>query len=290
MLKQIRYFQSVVQLGSFTAAAEAHYISQSAISQQIKALEAELGVPLLNRKKRSFTLTKAGEYFYKKSLVLIADYDAICREMKQISGRNGAMLNVGVLKGYCGDEFQNAVSAFTAQFPDVTVSVTYDNHDALYELLRNGAIDIVLNDQRRAFSDEYINIVLDIREYYAEISANSPLAKLDEVDIADLKNTPLILLSSPEQQETERRFYEQDIGFKSEIIFSENMDEAHIQVIQGKGFMPIEGSSSSAQTAVKTVKLLRGGQPIIRRYCAFMRVDNPTKHTQEFIETLKNQF
>ena len=41
MFKQIRYFQSVVQLGSFTAAAEKHYISQSAISQQIKALEDE---------------------------------------------------------------------------------------------------------------------------------------------------------------------------------------------------------------------------------------------------------
>ncbi|MBP3797351.1 MAG: LysR family transcriptional regulator [Ruminococcus sp.] len=73
MLKQIRYFQSVVKLGSFTEAAEEHYISQSAISQQIKALEDELGVKLLERKKRSFTLTEAGEYFYRKSLVLVAD-------------------------------------------------------------------------------------------------------------------------------------------------------------------------------------------------------------------------
>ncbi|WP_294492112.1 LysR family transcriptional regulator [uncultured Ruminococcus sp.] len=75
MLKQIRYFQSVVRLGSFTAAAEEHFISQSAISQQIKALEEELGVMLLERKKRSFTLTDAGEFFYKKSLVLVVDYD-----------------------------------------------------------------------------------------------------------------------------------------------------------------------------------------------------------------------
>ena len=51
MLKQIRYFQSVVRLRSFTAAAEEHFISQSAISQQIKALEEELGVTLLERKK-----------------------------------------------------------------------------------------------------------------------------------------------------------------------------------------------------------------------------------------------
>ena len=103
----------------------------------------------------------------------------------------------------------------------VTVEVTHGNHDALYALLRNGELDIVLNDQRRAFSDEYVNIVLDIREYYAEISTNSPIAQLDEVEISDLKNTPLILLSSPDQQETERSFYANDLGFQSEIYFTE---------------------------------------------------------------------
>ena len=286
MLKQIRYFQSVVRLGSFTAAAEEHFISQSAISQQIKALENELGVALLERKKRSFTLTSAGELFYKKSLVLVADYDNIVRELQKVSGKNGELLRVGLLKGYSGKEFNSAVSKFTVKFPDVTVEVTHGNHDTLYALLRNGDIDIVLNDQRRAFSDEYINIVLDIREYYAEISANSPIAQLDEVELSDLKNTTLILLSSEDQQETERSFYLNDLGFQSEIYFTEYIDDALMQVIQGKGYMPIEGSGDVVQTTTKAVRLLRNGNPIIRRYCAFMKADNPSKHTGEFIEIL----
>ena len=73
MLRQIRYFQSVVRNNSFSEAAEECNISQSAISQQIKALENELGFPLLERHNRKFVLTPAGEHFYKKSLVLIAD-------------------------------------------------------------------------------------------------------------------------------------------------------------------------------------------------------------------------
>ena len=290
MLDQIRYFQSVVRLGSFTAAAEEHFISQSAISQQIKSLEDELGVALLNRKKRSFTLTEAGEYFYKKSLVLVADYDAVCRELQRISGNKGELLCIGVLRGYSGNEFQNAVSEFTVRFPDVTVEVAHGNHDALYELLRNNELDMVLNDQRRAFSDEYINIVLDIREYYVEIAANSPLANLTEVEIADLKNIPLILLSSEDQRKTERNFYANDLGFKSEINFCEHIDDARMQVIQGKGYMPIEGAGDTAQTAVKAVKLIRNGNPVIRRYCAFMKADNPSKHTNEFVEILKKQY
>lgn len=290
MLKQIRYFQSVVQLGSFTAAAGEHFISQSAISQQIKALENWLGVALLERKKRSFTLTKASEYFYKKSLVLVADCDNIIRELQRVSGQRDELLRVGLLKGHEGNKFKTAISEFTAKYPDVTVEVTHGNHDALYSLLRNSELDIVLNDQRRAFSDEYINIVLDVQEYYAEISTNNQLAQLDEIDITDLKNTPLILLSSPDQQETERKFYLHDLGFKSEIYFTEYIDDALMQVIQGKGFMSIECGTGTLATTTKTIKLLRNSKPIMRRYCAFMKADNPSKHTSEFIEILKSQF
>lgn len=57
MLKQLKYFQSVVRFNSFSAAAEENYISQSAISQQVQALERELGFPLLQRRNRTFTLT-----------------------------------------------------------------------------------------------------------------------------------------------------------------------------------------------------------------------------------------
>ncbi|MBR4446001.1 MAG: LysR family transcriptional regulator [Solobacterium sp.] len=68
LLRQIRYYQKVVECGSFTIAADECHISQSAISQQIKALEEELGYPLLERKNRAFELTPAGRFFYYPNL------------------------------------------------------------------------------------------------------------------------------------------------------------------------------------------------------------------------------
>ena len=59
LLKQLEYFISVVEHNSFTQAAYEHYVSQSAISQQIKSLESSLGIPLMVREKRSFYLTPA---------------------------------------------------------------------------------------------------------------------------------------------------------------------------------------------------------------------------------------
>ena len=91
MLKQLKYFQSVVRLGSFSAAAEENFISQSAISQQVQSLERELGFALLVRKNRSFSLTPAGEYFYRKSLLLTAACDRMCAEAAKIAkGGEGA--------------------------------------------------------------------------------------------------------------------------------------------------------------------------------------------------------
>lgn len=109
MIRQIRYFQAVVRNNSFSEAAEECYVSQSAISQQIQALERELSFDLLERKNRKFTLTPAGEYFYKKSLVLIADFELMCREASKLSNDGEAALKIGYLRCYSGREFHLAL-------------------------------------------------------------------------------------------------------------------------------------------------------------------------------------
>ena len=116
MLRQIRHFQAVVQENSFTEAAEKCHISQSGISQSIRALEEEIGAQLIERRNRSFTLTEAGEHFYKKSLVLTADLEQLCRETVRIAAKDAAQLRLGVLMTYSGDEFNRAIAAFSENF------------------------------------------------------------------------------------------------------------------------------------------------------------------------------
>ena len=79
LLRQMQYFAAVVETNSFTEAAERCYISQSAMSQQIRSLEHELGVKLLERRNRSFTLTVAGEYFYTHCKDVLAAADMLVR-------------------------------------------------------------------------------------------------------------------------------------------------------------------------------------------------------------------
>ena len=292
MLKQLKYFQSVVRLNSFSEAAEENFISQSAISQQIQALERELGFPLLERKNRRFTLTPAGEYFYQKSLILTADYERMCSEVAKIAHGDQAGLKIGYLRCYTGAEFQRALELFSEKHPDVDVSVTYGNHEELYAMLRSEGVDLILNDQRRAFSDEYVNLLLTTRESYVEISARSPLAQLSQITPAELKNIPCILVASPAQRETEQEYYQTIVGLQGEFLYAENMEEAQLMVISRKGFLPVEGASalSTMGTSVVRLPLVRGEGPITRNYCAFWKKDNSGYYVEEFAKLLKEQF
>lgn len=292
MLRQIRYFQAVVKHNSFSEAAFECNISQSAISQQIQALERELGFSLLERQKRKFKLTPAGEFFYKKSLVLIADYEQIVRESSRLAGGKQKILRVGFLRSYSGREFHLALEKFSVEYPDIPVEIFYGNHDELYRMLVNNEIDLAFNDQRRAFSDEYVNMLLVTSVTYIEVANRNPIASLDRITTQELKNIPCILVSSEKEQSTEQEFYQNVVGLQGEKIFAENMGEARMLVISGKGIMPSEGTpiEGSLGINIKRIPLYRGDEPITRNYCAFWKKENAENLPKIFAEILKNEF
>ena len=292
MLRQIKYFQAVVRNNSFSEAAEECHISQSAISQQIKALETELGFSLLERKNRKFVLTPAGEHFYKKSLILVADCEQMCREAAKIASGDAAVLKIGYLRSYNSPEFRQALEEFSAKYPAISVQLLYGNHEELFTLLRTGGADLVLNDQRRAFSDEYVNLILQTSRMYIELPARNPVAALPSVTVQELKNIPCILVASKEQQAAEQEFYRTIIGIQGEILYAENLEEARMMVISGQGFLPVEGSGQAVTfgASIRRVPLCRGAEQITRNYCLFWKKDNSGYYVEEFSDILRSKF
>lgn len=295
MIRQIKYFQSVVKNNSFSEAAEECHISQSAVSQQVRALENELGFDLLLRKNRRFELTQAGEYFYRKSLILTADYERICRESLSIANNDEKVLRIGALKGYMGNELYGAVRQFALKYPDIDIQTEYGNHEELYTLLRTGRADVVFNDQRRAFSDEYINIILAELKSYIEISSADSIAKLEKVGPSELKNTPCIIVCSKAQQNDEWDYYCNTLGFEGEYIFAESIEEARMLIVSGKGFMPVDMAKVHHNGVTAVVPLFRNERQMSKNYCLFRRADHKNREYSEryisdFVEILKEQF
>lgn len=292
LLRQMEYFQAVVEEGNFYLAAEKCNISQSAVSQQIKKLEEEIGVKLLDRHNRTFTLTEAGEHFYRKSLVITGDIEQLVRETKRIGDKANAVIRLGYYKGYSGDELTKAIAEFSQKYPTVDIEIISGSHEQMYNALEGNTVDLVLSDQRRAFSGAYNNVVLSEGKTYIEISSRNPLSKLNKIEIGDLKNTPCILVTNMNSREEERLYYEKIVGLKCDFIFTDTYRDARLKIAIGQGFMPVDiiGEQQWFDTAVSRIPLVRNGEQVTKVYCEFWRKDNSGYYIEEFAAILKNQF
>lgn len=202
------------------------------------------------------------------------------------------MLKIGFLRSYNSPEFRQALEEFSVRYPDISVRLVYGNHEELFTLLRTGDADLVLNDQRRAFSDEYVNLILTTSPLYIELSARNPVSALPSVTLQELKNIPCILVASQEQQTNEKEFYQMVIGIQGEILYAENLEEARMMVISGQGFMPLEGSSRTTAfgASLRRVPLYRGKEAILRNYCLFWKKENAGYYVEAFSDMLRQKF
>lgn len=292
LLRQIEYLQAVIENGNFYLAAEQCHVSQSAISQQIKKLEDRLGVKLLDRHNRTFSLTPAGEHFYRKSLVISGDLKQLVRETKRIADNNQAILRLGYYKGYHGNELSEAIALFSEKYPAVDVKIVVGSHEELYHAMENNSVDLAINDQRRAFSDAYNNEVLAESRIYIELSSKNPLSKLPALETEDLKNTPCILVINPAGQKEEQDYYETVIGLRGEFLFADTVQEARLKVITGQGYLPVDviGEQVWFDTSVSRIPLVRNQSPVKKTYCAFWKKDNSGYYIEEFAQILKSCF
>lgn len=292
IFKQMQYFISIVKNNSFTEAAEENYISQSAISQAIKSLEDELDVKLLERKNRGFTLTNAGEYFYKQSLFMVDEINRIKQTMIRIATQKNDILRIGYINNYCGLEVHKAIMKFSDIYTNIDIEIQTGNHEELYELMKNDKLDLIMNDQRRALSEEYVNHFLYTSTTYIEISNKLALHELKEVTFEDLKQISCIIISSKNQQDIELDYYGNTLGFKGNFIFTETLDEARMLVAANKGFLLIEGVPNMKETkdGISRILLVRNGETVEKNYYVFWNKLTTNILKEEFANILEKEF
>ncbi|CAJ1201307.1 HTH-type transcriptional regulator BenM [Companilactobacillus paralimentarius] len=291
MFQQMQYFIAIVKNHSFTQAAVECNISQSAISQQMKELESNLGVKLLERKGRSFEVTEAGQYFYTHSQDILADVNQLVQNTTKIVRNNEVNLNVGYLRSFGTTEFLQTVSKFTQEYPQVKIHITSGNHEELYELLQTGKLDLNFSDQRRALSNEYQNEFLTASEFMVAVSRSLPVGT-EEIDIAELANLSCILISDSENPTTDEAYYRDILGVRSNFIFAKNYDEAQMLVAANQGYLIINARMQSQlnQDIVKTIKLVKGDRKLKQNYYAYWKADNSGFYIETFADLLKESF
>ena len=173
-IKQIHYFIAVAETKSFTNAARNYFIAQTAMSQQISALEKELGFLLFHRSNRSVELTQAGQVLYDQLRPLVLNLERAVESASAIAGVQSTIFRIGLFDQAVNRFLVPALHEFSEAESNATPLLISDNHIMLLESLSNRTIDAVLLGKRyyqsrasleatELFSYQVLDYVLAVR-------------------------------------------------------------------------------------------------------------------------------
>lgn len=200
-LYKLQIFSAVVQEGSFSAAAERLYITQSAVSQHIKELEASLGRQLFQRGWRGVTLTQHGEILNRYTAQifdLVAQAENALVDVNQLSSGRisiGATPGVGV---YLAPDW---VQQFRSRYPQITVALQTDVSPEIISRVLGRHLDIgfIEGELNEHGAPNLASVVLQEIEQKVVVGFKHPFWEYDQVSVADLQNQSMIVREANSQ-------------------------------------------------------------------------------------------
>jgi DNA-binding transcriptional LysR family regulator len=152
-LRHLRYFVAVAEERSFTRAAERLWIAQPGLSTQMRRLETELGIQLLERHSRGINLTQAGELFLERARVALAATDVAAATGRDLEAGAVGSVRVGVISGPSWPLTSDFLARFSHERPGVELSVLQGYGGTLWRELRDGHLDALLGPGGHAGPD-----------------------------------------------------------------------------------------------------------------------------------------
>ena len=194
-LTQLRYFQAACRCGGVTAAAELLHISQPSISAAIKELETEFGVCLLDRQRRGFFLTAAGQLLLEQAGSLLAHADRVSAVMTDFATQT-RQLRLGVPPMIGALLLPQLFREFFSGHPEIDVTITEGGRRELLRLLDENHLDLVFLPHDRPIEAAYRSTAVAQLETVLCVSPSHPIAGRASISIAELANEPLVLFKS----------------------------------------------------------------------------------------------
>lgn len=199
-LKEIEYVITIAKYKSFSKAAEAIFISQSALSQSITKLEKELGLQLFRRNNKHISLTFAGEMFLKNGEEILSLTNKFNNELNTLASCKKKIIRLGIHQSYGKYFLPKLIPFYKKMLPNVQIKIIEDYSANLEKLLMENKLDIVISTFQEKKS------TLSYKKFFEEnillaIAKNNHLNRdfgehqyIKEIDLTNFKNENFILL------------------------------------------------------------------------------------------------
>ncbi|WP_225409989.1 LysR family transcriptional regulator [Stigmatella hybrida] len=255
-LESLKMFCDVVETGSFSRAAQLNHVTQSAVSQQIRALENRYEQKLLSRSARQVTPTPAGERLFRGCKEILARFAEVEQEIREQAAEVQGTTTVSTIYSVGLHELQSVQKQLLKTHPKVNMRLNYRRNDQVYDDVILGAaeIGIVAYPQPRAGVD-----ILPFRDdKLAVVCAPShPFSSKAKVSLTALSGVPFIAFDreAPTRKALDRLFREKNLDLNP-VMEMDNVETIKRAVEMGLGvaILPLSTCQAEVQANSLVVK------------------------------------
>ena len=193
-IRQLRAFLAVHQEGSFTKAAEALHLTQSALSSIIKGLENNLELRLFDRTTRQLEISEAGKNILPTVIRMLNEMDALTDEVKGLKQLDHGRVRIAIAQQLASFELPEIIARFNKMYPQVEVSMIDCGVEKVQEIVNNAEADIGIGPERKLENGLSQQFIFSL-PFHLVVAPNHPYAKAPSVSWKELKDEELITLS-----------------------------------------------------------------------------------------------
>lgn len=275
LFRQMQFFLAAAACKSFGKAAKLCYVSQPAFSLQIKQLEKELGVKLIDRNNCKFQLTPAGQKFYEPCKKIVGEADALLKDMQAFSQEVlPPQCTIGCRRNYNLHRIIDTVNALNARREDYYLKMVYGDYVELWGKMQSGELDMLIADER---NDDYSALDSLLIESSNLVACVPPYYNFDTegpIDISDLRSFKCVIIADKEFQEQEKEYYRQLLNFHGGFDIAKDIADSVTYIVDASvnSFLPMPIKSCAPNFYNKFTKilpLLKNKQPIEIKYKLF---------------------
>ena len=192
---QLEYLLAVANCGSFSQAAEHCFVTQPSLSMQVKSLEEELGVVLLDRSKKPVVPTEAGEVVLEQVRETLRSFNYIREAVHELKGETAGKLRLGVIPTIAPYLMHRFMPAFVKAYPKVELEISEMKTADIIEALKKDRLDAALVAGGTCGEGIQEHDLFNDR-FWLYVSPENPLNERSNIRIEDIDLKDLVILSA----------------------------------------------------------------------------------------------
>ena len=255
-VENFKTFSDVVESESFSRAAKMNGITQSAVSQQLRAMEKHFGILIVDRRQKQFRLTPEGHRLKQAAREILQTYGELSNDLQELKQVISGTLHISTVYSIGLHELPPYLKVFMSEYPEVNVRVEYRRADKVYEDVLSNSIDFGLV----AYPQKHRQ--LEILPFHTDtlvlvVNPEHPLAKVTQVAIEDLEKEKFIGFEPdiPTRKATDEIF--SDVGIEVEPIMEfDNVETVKRAIEINAGIAIIPQTTVTREAAQRLLKII----------------------------------